>query len=129
MFSSLSRYFHQWAIKSHLLDPGLGPSGLRSKRDCVYSAISCPDFCLVKCMAWCLISEFGWEVNEKQVNIRWMPATPDGNLENVTVVVSLDIHQDVVPVKKPRIEVYWSLFQLRLHKFSRPEYRRERFLR
>jgi hypothetical protein len=35
-----------------------------------------------------------------------MPATPDGNLEKVTVVVSLDIHQDVVPVKKPRIEVY-----------------------
>jgi hypothetical protein len=31
-----------------------------------------------------------------------MPATPDGILENVTVVVSLDIHQDV-PVKKPRI--------------------------
>jgi hypothetical protein len=28
-----------------------------------------------------------------------------------------------------RIEVYWSLFLLRLHKFSRPEYRRERFLR
>jgi hypothetical protein len=73
MFSSLSRYFHQWAIKSQLLDPE--------------------------------------------------------NLENVNVVVSLDIHQDVVPVKKPRIEVYWSLFRLRLHKFSRPEYRRERFLR
>ena len=69
-------------------------------------------------MAWCSISEFGWEVNERQVNIRWMPATPDGILENVTVVVSLDIHQDVVPVKKPRIEVYWSLFRLRLHKFS-----------
>jgi hypothetical protein len=50
-------------------------------------------------------------------------------LEKVTVVVSLDIHQDVVPVKKPRIEVYWFLFRLRLHKFSRPEYRRERFLR
>ena len=76
------------------------------------------------------ISEFGWEVNERQVNIRWMPATADGILENVTVVVSLDIHQDDdVPVKKPRIEVYWSLFRLRLHKFSRPEYRRERFLR
>ena len=72
----------------------------------MYSAISCPDFCLVKCMSWCSISQFGWEVNERQVNIRWMPATPDGNLENVTVVVSLDIHQDVVPVKKPRIEVY-----------------------
>jgi hypothetical protein len=81
------------------------------------------------CMSWCSINEFGWEVNERQVNIRWKPATPDGNLENVTVVVSLDIHQDVVPVKKPRIEVYWSLFRLRLHKFSRPEYRRERFLR
>ena len=27
------------------------------------------------------------------------------------MVVSLDIHQDVVPVKKPRIEVYWSLFR------------------
>ena len=64
------------------------------------------------CMAWCSISEFGWEVNERQVNIRWKPATPDGNLENITVVVSLDIHQDVVPVKKPRIEVYWSLFRL-----------------
>jgi hypothetical protein len=49
-----------------------------------------------------------------------MPAITDGILENVTVVVSLDIHQDVVPVKKPRIEVYWSLFRLRLHKFSRP---------
>jgi hypothetical protein len=80
------------------------------------------------CMAWCSISEFGWDVNQRQVNIRWMPATPDGILENVTVVLSLDIHQDVVPVKKPRIEVYWSLFRLRLHKFSRPEYRRERFL-
>jgi hypothetical protein len=33
-----------------------------------------------------------------------MPAITDGILENVTVVVSLDIHQDVVPVKKPRIE-------------------------
>jgi hypothetical protein len=54
-------------------------------------------------MVWCSISEFGWEVNERQVNIRWKPATPDGNLENVTVVVNLDIHQDVVPVKKPRI--------------------------
>jgi hypothetical protein len=42
-------------------------------------------------MAWCSISEFGWEVNERQVNIRWMPPTPDGILENVTVVVSLDI--------------------------------------
>ena len=73
-------------------------------------------------MALCSISEFGWEVNERQVNIRWMQATADGILENVTVVVSLDIHQDDVPVKKPRIEVYWSLFRLRLHKFSRPEY-------
>ena len=69
------------------------------------------------------------EVNERQVNIRWMPAITDGILENVTVVVSLDIHQDVVPVKKPRIEVYWSLFWLRLHKYSRPKYKRERFLR
>jgi hypothetical protein len=31
------------------------------------------------------------EVNERQVNIRWMPAIIDGILENVTVVVSLDI--------------------------------------
>ena len=76
-------------------------------------------------MAWCSTSEFGWEVNERQVNIRWMPETPDGILENVTVVVSLDVHQDDVPVKKSRIELYWSLFRLRLHKFSRPEYRRE----
>jgi hypothetical protein len=29
-----------------------------------------------------------------------MPAITDGILENVTVVVSLDIHEDVVPVKK-----------------------------
>jgi hypothetical protein len=31
------------------------------------------------------ISEFGWEVNEEQVNIRWMtmPAAPDGILEKV----------------------------------------------
>ena len=31
------------------------------------------------------ISEFGWEVNKGQVNIRWMtmPAAPDGILENV----------------------------------------------
>jgi hypothetical protein len=31
------------------------------------------------------ISEFGWEVNEGQVNIRWMTkaAAPDGILENV----------------------------------------------
>ena len=31
------------------------------------------------------ISEFGWEVNAEQVNIRWMtmPAAPDGILENV----------------------------------------------
>jgi hypothetical protein len=34
-----------------------------------------------------------------------MPAVTDGILENVTVVVSVDIHQDVVPVKKPRIEM------------------------
>ena len=61
-------------------------------------------------MAWCSTSEFGWEVNERQVNIRWKPATPDGNLENVTAVVSLDIHQDVVLVKKPRIEVYCMVF-------------------
>jgi hypothetical protein len=74
-------------------------------------------------MAWCSISEFGWEVNERQVNIRiQMDAGNSGwNLENVSVVVSLDIHQDNMPVKKPRLEVYWSLFQLRLHKFSRPE--------
>jgi hypothetical protein len=59
-----------------------------------------------------------------------MPATTGGILENVTVVVSLDIHQDAItPVKKPRIEVYWSFFRLRLRKFSGPDYRRERFLR
>ncbi len=31
------------------------------------------------------ISEFGWEVNEGQLNIRWMtmPAAPNGILENV----------------------------------------------
>jgi hypothetical protein len=57
------------------------------------------------------ISEFGWEVNQGQVNIRWMtmPAAPDGILETLTVVVSLDVQQprtrldvqqDVVPVKK-----------------------------
>jgi hypothetical protein len=47
-FSSLSPDFHQSAIKSHLLDPGLGSTGLRSKRDCMYSTISCFGFCLVK---------------------------------------------------------------------------------
>jgi hypothetical protein len=46
-----------------------------------------------------------------QVNIRWMtmPTAPDGILETLTVVVSLDVQQprtwldvqqDVVPVKK-----------------------------
>jgi hypothetical protein len=46
--------------------------------------------------------------------------------KTLTVVVSLDVQQDVVTVKKNRIEVYWFLFLLRLHKFSRPEYRPER---
>ena len=29
-----------------------------------------------------------------------MPTAPDGILETLTVVVSLDVQQDVVPVKK-----------------------------
>jgi hypothetical protein len=39
------------------------------------------------------ISEFGWEVNQGQVNIRWMTmlAAPDGILETLTVVVSMDV--------------------------------------
>ena len=56
-------------------------------------------------------NQFGWEVNQGQVNIRWMtmPTAPDGILETLTVVVSLDVQQprtrldvqqDVVPVKK-----------------------------
>ena len=51
------------------------------------------------------------EVNQGQVIIRWitMPAAPDGILETLTVVASLNVHQprtkldvqqDVVPVKK-----------------------------
>jgi hypothetical protein len=89
-------------------------------------------------------------VNQAQVNIRWMtmPATPDGILETLTVVVTVWMFNNLVPralfvlalvrgwmfnktlcLSKSRIEVYWSLFLLRVHKFSRPEYRREQFVR
>jgi hypothetical protein len=49
------------------------------------------------CMAWCSISEFGRrEASKGQVNIRWMMEF----WKTLTVVVSLDVQQDVVPVKK-----------------------------
>jgi hypothetical protein len=42
------------------------------------------------------------QIIKGQVNIRWMTmqAAPGGILETLTVVVSLDVQQDVVPVKK-----------------------------
>jgi hypothetical protein len=78
-----------------------------------------------------------------------MPAAPGGILETLTVVVSLDVQQPrtqgslcagpgtvrgwmfnkTLCLSKSRIEVYWSLLLLRVHKFSRPEYRREQFVR
>jgi hypothetical protein len=55
-----------------------------------------------------------------------MPTAPGGILETLTVVVSLDVQQPRkrLCLSKSRFEVYWSLFLLRVHKFIRPEYRR-----
>ena len=82
----------------------------------------------LSCMAWCSISEFCWEVNEGQVNTRWMTmqAAPDGILENVNCDCKSGCSTRRCDCQKNRIEVYWSLFLLRLHKFSRPEYRPRR---
>ena len=71
----------------------------------------------LSCMAWCSISEFCWEVNEGQVNTRWMTmqAAPDGILENVNCDCKSGCSTRRCDCQKNRIEVYWSLFLLRLH--------------
>jgi hypothetical protein len=52
-------------------------------------------------MAWCSISEFGRrEASKGQVNIRWMMEF----WKTLTVLVSLDVQQDVVPVEKAELK-------------------------
>ena len=74
----------------------------------------------LSCMAWCSISEFCWEVNEEQVNTRWMtiPAAPDGILENVNCDCKSGCSTRCCACQKNRIEVYC----LKLcHRIRRPE--------
>jgi hypothetical protein len=72
----------------------------------------------LSCMAWCSISEFNllgskrragqyqMEVNEGQVNTRWLCRQLLMEFwKTLTVIVSLDVQQDIVPVKKQN----WSV--------------------